>query len=133
MIQINQIRVNLLDAYIKYIEELEVDKLENWALIIRTAREAGLKKQCFCEELSCVWSTVLRWEAGETAPGAFARRAIRQRLITMLLELRAKTKLQLKLENALIGKRLYPRVSRAQLSNPISAHHDTEEKSTSAG
>lgn len=83
-------RSTLLNAYIRYIDGLDTKDVGNWALIVEKAREAGLGKEQLCKELSCAWSTVLRWEAGETAPGSFAREAIKARFLSMLNSLSEK-------------------------------------------
>lgn len=82
----------LLGIYIKYIHCLDAKDAKNWAIIVSQAREAGLSKEQLCKELSCAWSTVLRWEAGYTAPGPFAREAIKDRLLNMLDALAKKSK-----------------------------------------
>ncbi|HEY8191687.1 MAG TPA: hypothetical protein VIG74_04620 [Alphaproteobacteria bacterium] len=66
------------------ISSLDAGDLNNWASIIKEARAGGVTKQDFCEKLSCVWSTVVRWEDGVTAPGIHSRQMIKSRLITML-------------------------------------------------
>ena len=83
-------RSTLLNAYIRYIDGLDTKDVGNWALIVEKAREAGLGKEQLCKELSCAWSTVLRWGAGETAPGPFAREAIKARFLSMLNSLSEK-------------------------------------------
>jgi ribosome-binding protein aMBF1 (putative translation factor) len=79
-------RAQLADKYAEYIKSLDDTDKEAWALIVSTARDAGLKKEDLCRELSCAWSTILRWQTGDTAPGPFARRTIKQKLVEMILE-----------------------------------------------
>ncbi len=75
-------RAAMLLAYIDLIREL--DEREHWALIVTKAKEAGLRKEDLCLELSCSWSTITRWAAGQTAPGPFGRRNVKAKLIEML-------------------------------------------------
>jgi hypothetical protein len=86
---IAQRRTELVSAYADYIESLDTEDEANWASIINTALDAGLDKEQLCKELSCAWSTVHRWGAGQTAPGAFTRKSIKAQLLTMLDELKA--------------------------------------------
>lgn len=82
--QIDLVRGQLLAECIRYLDGLDAGVAADWAPIVKTAREAGLGKDTLCHELSCAWSTILRWEAGQTVPGPFARNAIKQRLVQLL-------------------------------------------------
>src|SRR5258708_1060787 len=81
---IDSARANLSSIYRQYLERLDEAEPGNWSKIIGKAREAGLSKEELCQELSCAWSTILRWENGQTVPGPFARRAIKEALLRML-------------------------------------------------
>ena len=85
-------RAAMLEGYIHLIRRL--DEQAHWALIVGKAREAGLQKEELCCELSCSWSTITRWMAGQTMPGPFARRRIKDKLIEMLEELRGQEMLR---------------------------------------
>lgn len=69
-----------------HIQKLDESDAGNWARIILLVRQVGLKRETLCRELSCAWSTILRWEAGQTVPGPFARKAIKERLLALLKE-----------------------------------------------
>jgi ribosome-binding protein aMBF1 (putative translation factor) len=79
-------RATLSSRYREYLASLDESDVHNWPKIIATAREAGLGKDQICRELSCAWSTVLRWEAGQTAPSSITRRAIKSALLHLLSE-----------------------------------------------
>lgn len=79
---IHNTRAQMLAAYIEQIRGL--DEHGEWALLVGKAREAGLEKEDLCRELSCAWSTVTRWVAGQTAPGPFARAGIKEKLLDMI-------------------------------------------------
>lgn len=79
-------RAAMLEGYVDLIRKL--DEQAHWALIVGQAREAGLQKEELCWELSCSWSTITRWMAGQTMPGPVARRRIKDKLIEMLEGLR---------------------------------------------
>ena len=81
---IDLVRRQLLAECIRYLDGLDASVAADWATIVKTAREAGLGKDTLCHELSCAWSTILRWEAGQTVPGPSARRAIKARLMRLL-------------------------------------------------
>jgi hypothetical protein len=80
-------RAVIIDKYRSLISILDESNPGKWAQIIAAAREAGLGKDELCREFSCSWSTILRWEAGRNAPGLFARRAIKEKLLQMLTAL----------------------------------------------
>lgn len=82
--RIEDARRKLLAEYVAYLRTLDESDATNWAKIVKTIREAGLDKDALCRELSCAWSTILRWEAGQTVPGAFTRTAIKARFIALL-------------------------------------------------
>ena len=82
--RVGEARNQLLAEYIGYLHSLDEADTSSWATIVRTAREAGLDKDTLCRELSCAWSTILRWEAGQTVPGPFARTGIKARLVALL-------------------------------------------------
>ena len=86
--RIKSARERLLSEYIRYLDGIDERDPAAWATIVTNAREAGLDKDTLCRELSCAWSTVLRWEAGQTVPGSFTRSAIKARLLQMLEHLR---------------------------------------------
>src|SRR6185436_448039 len=69
---------------IAHIQKMDESDPATWARIIHLAREVGLTRETLCRELSCAWSTVLRWDAGQTVPGPFARKAIKERLLELL-------------------------------------------------
>ena len=71
---------------IAHVVKLDESDAAAWAKIIGLVRQVGLTKQTLCRELSCAWSTILRWEAGQTVPGPFARKAIKDRLVELLAE-----------------------------------------------
>jgi hypothetical protein len=77
-------RDRLLSLYISYLRDLDEHDPTVWAEIVKRAREAGLEKDTLCQELSCAWSTILRWEAGQTVPGAFTRTSIKAKLLELL-------------------------------------------------
>lgn len=79
-------RADLIADYRELIENLSTEKPEDWQHIVAAAREGGLTKEILCSTFSCSWSTVLRWQAGRNAPGAFARAAIKQKLLQLLDE-----------------------------------------------
>ncbi len=83
---IHKARAQMLGAYIELIRGL--NEHSEWALLVGKAREAGLGKDDLCRELSCAWSTVTRWMAGQTAPGAFAQTGIKEKLLGMIEEVR---------------------------------------------
>jgi len=82
---IHELRAQMLAAYIEQIGGL--DEHREWAVLVGKAREAGLEKEDLCRELSCAWSTVTRWMAGQTAPGPFLRTSIKDKLLLMLGQL----------------------------------------------
>src|SRR5205814_1796783 len=77
-------RAALVEEYATLIGILDESDARKWGQIIAAAREAGLGKDVLCEAFSCSWSTVLRWEAGRNAPGPFARKAMKAKLLEML-------------------------------------------------
>jgi ribosome-binding protein aMBF1 (putative translation factor) len=79
-----QHRAALVEDYQRLIVSFDEADASKWAQIIAAAREAGLTKEALCHEFSCSWSTILRWEAGRNAPGPFARRAMKEKLLEML-------------------------------------------------
>src|SRR3954471_5458740 len=81
-------RAVLVEKYHALISILDDSNPHKWAQIIAAAREAGLQKDVLCEEFSCSWSTILRWESGRNAPGPFARKAIKEKLLQLLASLR---------------------------------------------
>ena len=83
---IHKARAQMLGAYMEQIRGL--DEHSQWALLVSKARQAGLEKDDLCRELSCAWSTVTRWMAGQTAPGPFAQTAIKEKLLGMIENLR---------------------------------------------
>lgn len=85
-LEIEAVRASLLVTQIHYLGALDESEIKHWPEIIRVARAAGIDKETLCRELSCAWSTVLRWEAGHTVPGPNARRGIKARLLELLLE-----------------------------------------------
>jgi DNA-binding transcriptional regulator YiaG len=82
--RIQSARGQLLSEYVDYLNGIDESDPTAWATVVKTAREAGLDKDTLCHELSCAWSTVLRWEAGQTVPGPFARKSIKARLVELL-------------------------------------------------
>lgn len=74
-----------------HIQKLDEADAGNWARIIALVRQVGLEKEMLCRELYCAWSTILRWEAGQTVPGPFARKAIKERLLALLTEKRKRS------------------------------------------
>ena len=74
----------LLVSQIQYFGALDESEIKHWPEIIRVARAADIGKETLCRELSCAWSTVLRWEAGHTVAGPNARRGIKARLLELL-------------------------------------------------
>ncbi len=84
--QIHASHAVTLGHYVDCINAL--DERMQWGEIVSKAYEAGLRKEQLCEELSCSWSTVTRWMAGQTAPGPFARAAIKAKLIEMVLRMK---------------------------------------------
>jgi DNA-binding transcriptional regulator YiaG len=80
-------RAIVINKYRSLIGILDESNPHKWAQIIAAAREAGLGKDELCQEFSCSWSTILRWEAGRNVPGPFARRAIKEKLLQMLTAL----------------------------------------------
>jgi ribosome-binding protein aMBF1 (putative translation factor) len=87
--EIHEARAALADKYVDYIRNADEMQPAEWSRIVVNAREAGLKKRDLCRELSCSWSTILRWEAGDTLPGPFARRAIKAKLLEMITSIRS--------------------------------------------
>jgi hypothetical protein len=83
--EIYRSRAQLAAQYASLIQSL--DETNQWALITGKALEAGLKKEELCRELSCAWSTILRWKAGDSSPGPFSRRAIKATLLRMIADL----------------------------------------------
>lgn len=83
-----QHRAALVEDYRRLIVSLDDGDASKWGQIIAAAREAGLTKEELCHEFSCSWSTILRWEAGRNAPGPFARKAMKEKLLEMLVTLR---------------------------------------------
>jgi hypothetical protein len=69
---------------IAHIQKMDESDPAVWARIIHLVRQVGLTRETMCRELSCAWSTVLRWGAGQTVPGPFARKAIKERLLELL-------------------------------------------------
>jgi hypothetical protein len=84
--EIYRSRAELAARYADLIQGL--DETNQWVLIVTKALEAGLRKRELCRELSCSWSTILRWKAGDTAPGPFARRKIKETLLRLIEELK---------------------------------------------
>src|SRR6266851_949814 len=82
--KIDKTRSAAARQYMDLIISLDESRPEQWSIIIAMARETGLRKEILCRELSCSWSTILRWEAGDTSPGPFARRAIKAKLVEMI-------------------------------------------------
>jgi hypothetical protein len=74
-----------------HVQKLDESEAGNWARLIAVVRQVGLTKDTLCRELSCAWSTILRWESGQTVPGPFARKAIKERLLELLAEKRKKS------------------------------------------
>jgi hypothetical protein len=77
-------QAELLARRMQYLAALDESEIKHWPEIIRVARAADIGKETLCRELSCAWSTVLRWEAGHTVPGPNARRGIKARLMELL-------------------------------------------------
>ena len=77
-------RAELLEAYIAHLRDLDEKDRKNWAHIVNTLREAGIQREQLMKELGCALSTIIRWEAGDTAPGPFAREALKTRFLTIL-------------------------------------------------
>jgi hypothetical protein len=77
-------RAELAKQYVELLTTMDESRAEQWAPIISAARDAGLEKAALTKELSCSWSTILRWQAGDTLPGPFARHAIKAKLIEMI-------------------------------------------------
>jgi ribosome-binding protein aMBF1 (putative translation factor) len=67
-----------------FISAVDAGEFSNWAPIIEAARRGGLTRDQLCRELSCAASTISRWEAGDTAPGRFARESIKELLLKRL-------------------------------------------------
>lgn len=82
--RIEKARRKLLAEYVSYMRTLDESDPAVWQKIVRTVREAGLDRDVLCRELSCAWSTILRWDAGQTIPGPFARAGIKAKLIDLL-------------------------------------------------
>lgn len=82
--RVEQAREQLVLEYIGYLHSIDEADPAAWKDIIQVARAAGLDKETLCLELSCAWSTILRWEAGQTVPGPFARTGIKERLVGLL-------------------------------------------------
>jgi DNA-binding transcriptional regulator YiaG len=80
---------DLRNKYFMLIDQLDAGDPYNWKEIVALSRRAGLRKDQLCGELSCAWSTVLRWEAGTSVPGPNARFGIKLRLLAMLQALGA--------------------------------------------
>ena len=80
--EIHNSRAHTLAVFHRLISKL--DETAEWPRIIHEAREAGLTKEILVNELSCAWSTILRWQAGHTAPGPFARQAIKARVLELI-------------------------------------------------
>lgn len=72
----------LLDVRISQIDCLDVDA--EFAKIVTQAQRAGLGKDELLRELSCSWSTVTRWAAGQVRPAPFTRRLTKHKLVEML-------------------------------------------------
>ena len=85
-LKIESVQASLLVTQIHYLGALDESEIKHWPEIIRVARAAGIDKETLCRELSCAWSTVLRWEARHTVPGPNARRGIKARLLELLVE-----------------------------------------------
>jgi ribosome-binding protein aMBF1 (putative translation factor) len=77
-------RRTLIQSYASLIGSLDASDAGNWRTIVGAAREAGLSKDDLCQAFSCAWTTILRWEAGRNAPGPFARKAMKAKLLDML-------------------------------------------------
>ncbi len=77
-------RAHLVEKYSRLVAAFDADDVRVWPQIISAAREGGLEKDVLCEAFSCAWSTILRWETGRNAPGPFARRQIKTRLLELL-------------------------------------------------
>lgn len=84
LVEIIHDRANLVAKYSMLIASLDADDPRHWKDVIGAAREGGLTKDVLCETFTCSWSTILRWEAGRNVPGAFARAAIKDKLIELL-------------------------------------------------
>lgn len=82
--KIEKTRGALARQHMDLIISLDELRSEQWSIIVATALEAGLRRETLCRELSCSWSTILRWKAGETSPGPFARGAIKAKLVEMI-------------------------------------------------
>lgn len=82
--EIEGAQAELLVRRIQYLGALNESEIKRWPEIVRVARAAGIGKETLCRELSCAWSTVLRWETGRTVPGPNARRGIKARLLELL-------------------------------------------------
>jgi hypothetical protein len=82
--RVEQAREQLALEYVGYLSSIDETDPAAWKSIIQAARAAGLDKETLCLELSCAWSTILRWEAGQTVPGPFARTGIKERLLGLL-------------------------------------------------
>jgi ribosome-binding protein aMBF1 (putative translation factor) len=96
----------LVRSYASLIESLDAAAAGNWRTIVGAAREAGLSKDDLCQSFSCAWTTILRWEAGRNAPGPFARRAMKAKLLDMLAALdRAEGKRLQELQTAVAQER----------------------------
>ena len=74
----------MFSTYVNCLRGLDEHDPDNWASTVNLARKAGLGKETLCRELSCAWSTILRWEAGQTVPGELARGAIKAKLLDLL-------------------------------------------------
>lgn len=77
-------RAELLDAYVAYLRNLDEKDVRNWAHIVNTLKEAGIQREQLVKALGCALSTIIRWEAGDTAPGPFAREALKERFLSIL-------------------------------------------------
>lgn len=84
--KIHNSRAVLIEDYIDLIKKL--DEQAEWAMLVNKAREAGLGKEELQRETSYSWSTVIRWSAGHTAPGQFARTALKAKFIELLDSMR---------------------------------------------
>ena len=71
---------------IAHIQRMDESDPAVWVRIINLVRQVGLTRETLCRELSCAWSTILRWDAGQTVPGPFARKAMKERLLELLTE-----------------------------------------------
>src|SRR5262249_34741678 len=69
---------------IAHIQKMDESDPAVWGRIIHLVRQVGRTRETLGRELSCAWSTVLRWDAGQTVPGPFARKAIKERLVELL-------------------------------------------------